>query len=122
MKEEKLRIAILSVHSSPIGELGTNDTGGMSVCIRELAREMGARGHQVDMFTRLRDSESAPCLDLYENVRLIHLNAGNGKPLSKIDLYPHLEDFFQGLERYVSREGHNYDLIHACLKGIDSGE
>ncbi len=113
MKQEKLRIAILSVHSSPVGELGTNDTGGMSVCTRELAREMGAQGHQVDMFTRLRGSESAPCLDLYENVRLIHLNAGNGKPLSKMELYPHLGNFFQELVRYAYREDRTYDLIHS---------
>ena len=42
MEVAPLRIAMLSVHSCPVGELGTKDTGGMSVCIRELAREMGA--------------------------------------------------------------------------------
>ena len=41
---EKLRIAMLSVHSSPIGELGTKNTGGMSVYVRELARQLGRRG------------------------------------------------------------------------------
>ena len=52
MQSRKLRIAMLSVHSSPLGELGTRDTGGMSVYIRELAIELGRQGHMVDMYTR----------------------------------------------------------------------
>ena len=44
MNSSQLRIAMLSVHSSPLGELGTKDTGGMSVYIRELARELGQTG------------------------------------------------------------------------------
>ena len=31
---------MLCIHSNPVGELGTRDTGGMSVYIRELAREL----------------------------------------------------------------------------------
>ena len=56
MEAEKLRIAMLSVHSSPMGELGTKDTGGMSVYVRELARELGNRGHLVDIYTRQNGS------------------------------------------------------------------
>ena len=52
MKDEGLRIAMLSIHSNPIGKLGTQDTGGMSVYIRELARELGRRGHRIDIYTR----------------------------------------------------------------------
>jgi len=33
----QLRIAMLSVHSCPVGSLGAKDTGGMSVYIRKLA-------------------------------------------------------------------------------------
>ena len=35
---------MLCIHSSPVGELGTRDTGGMSVYIRELAKELGNLG------------------------------------------------------------------------------
>ena len=41
MEAEQLKIAMLSVHSSPIGDLGTKNTGGMSVYIREAAQELG---------------------------------------------------------------------------------
>jgi D-inositol-3-phosphate glycosyltransferase len=46
---------MISVHSSPIGRLGTQDTGGMSVYVRELARALADRGHRVDIFTRTAD-------------------------------------------------------------------
>jgi D-inositol-3-phosphate glycosyltransferase len=36
---------MISVHSSPMGPLGTQDTGGMSVYIRELSRQLGRLGH-----------------------------------------------------------------------------
>lgn len=90
MESVKLSIAMFSVHSSPVGELGTNDTGGMSVCIRELAREMGRRGHRVDIYTRLSDAQCQEVVDLYENVRLIHLKAGSVEYLPKSTIYSHL--------------------------------
>ena len=76
LKGERLKVAMLSVHSSPMGELGTRDTGGMSVYVRELARELGKRGHLVDIYTRLNDSRQDQLAELYENVRLVHLRAG----------------------------------------------
>ena len=50
---------MLSVHSSPLGELGTRDTGGMSVYIRELAMALGRQGHLVDMYTRQNNRPAA---------------------------------------------------------------
>ncbi len=40
---------MLSAHSCPVGRLGTRDTGGMSVYVLELARELGKLGHKVDV-------------------------------------------------------------------------
>jgi D-inositol-3-phosphate glycosyltransferase len=108
-----LTIAMLSIHSSPIGELGKRDTGGMSVYIRELARELGKRGHQVDIFTRLQDPAWRPQVQLYENVRLIHLKGGNDRYAPTLALYPHLGDFFRELESFRASERIQYDLIHS---------
>ena len=84
MERRPLRIAVLSIHSSPIGKLGTKHTGGMSVYIRELARMLGIRGHRVDIFTRLQDDSEKPCVQLYENVRLIRLKAGKAGAIPTI--------------------------------------
>jgi D-inositol-3-phosphate glycosyltransferase len=104
---------MLSVHSSPVGELGAKDTGGMSVYVREVARQLGRRGHFVDIFTRLNDSEQKQLVQLNENVRLIHLRAGDAGQMSKLALYPHLDEFFKELESFRNRESLDYDLIHS---------
>ena len=111
--KKQIRIAMLSIHSDPIGELGTNDTGGMSVYIRELARELGRRGHWIDIYTRLSNGRQQPFINLFENVRLIHLGIPNNGNLSRLALYPYLSDFFKSMEDFRSWEGIEYDLIHS---------
>ena len=74
LKNKFLNIAMLGIHSCPIGKLGTTDTGGMSVYIRELARSLGSAGHQVDIYTRLREEERPQVMRLSDHVRLIHLD------------------------------------------------
>ena len=110
---EKLKIAMLSVHSSPVGELGAKDTGGMSVYVRELARQLGNRGHLVDIYTRLNGSEQKRITQLYDNVRLIHLHAGDNDQMNKLALYAHLDEFFKELEEFRNRNSLDYDLIHS---------
>ena len=113
MDKKQLRVAMLSIHSNPIGELGTNDTGGMSVYIRELARELGRRGHWIDIYTRLRNGSFQPVINLFENVRLIHLGIPNNGKLSRLALYPYLPDFFKSMEDFRSHNALEYDLVHS---------
>jgi D-inositol-3-phosphate glycosyltransferase len=110
---KQLRIAVLSIHSNPIGELGTNDTGGMSVYIRELTSELAKRGHRIDIYTRLRNGRHQPVIDLFENVRLVHLGIPHSGSLSRLALYPYLTEFLNSMEAFRSREGIEYDLIHS---------
>ncbi len=104
---------MLSVHSSPVGELGTKDTGGMSVYIRELARELGSRGYWVDIYTRVNASQKNQLAELYENVRLIQLRVGNNGHMHKLALYPYLADFFRELEEFKASQSFDYHLIHS---------
>ena len=113
MKAEQMNIAMLSIHSNPIGRLGTLDTGGMSVYISELARELGKRGHCVDIYTRLQNGESRPVIEHGKNVRLVHLAVPDNGNLSKLNLYPYLDKFFQALETYRQKENLNYDILHS---------
>jgi len=104
---------MLSVHSSPLGPLGTRDTGGMSVYIRETARELGQMGHRVDIFTRRTADVGDPVTDLAENVRLVHLSTGNGRNVPKDALHRHTADFHRALESFRNRHFLDYDLIHS---------
>lgn len=110
---EQFNIAMLSVHSCPVGELGTRETGGMSVYIRELAKELGSRGHKVDIYTRLHGPNHRRIIDLNPNVRLIHLKAGVNGDINKLAIYPHISEFAGGLESHRLKAGINYDLIHS---------
>jgi len=119
MPASRLRIAMLSAHSCPIGSLGAKDTGGMSVYIRELARELGKQGHLVDVYTRVHDPRDGQIYELGQNARLIHLRAGEDKEIHKLAVYSHLPDFACKLENFRKHNNLQYDLIfsHYWLSG-----
>ncbi|HWR59212.1 MAG TPA: glycosyltransferase [Thermodesulfovibrionales bacterium] len=114
------RIAMLSIHSSPLGELGTGDTGGMSVFVRELSREIGRAGHSVDIYTCADNGRHDPEYYLSDNVRVIHLGIGGNGRVAKGMLYEHLSEVFRSLDTYVTSHCLSYDLIHShyWLSGI----
>ncbi len=97
-----MKIAMLSVHSCPLGKLGSKNTGGMSVYIRELARELARRGHTVDVYTRAHESLHDQIVEFGQNARIIHLKAGEGEEIEKLAIYPHLADFARDLEKKIS--------------------
>ncbi len=120
MAASQLRIALLSVHSCPIGNLGAKDTGGMSIYVREIARELGRQGLLVDVFTRFHGSQDASVVELGQNARLIHLRAGDDEDMHKLALYCYLPDFACNLESFRKRDNLHYDLVfsHYWLSGL----
>ena len=113
MLKAKLRIAMLSVHSCPQGQLGGRDTGGMNVYVRELSLALGRLGHQVDIYTRAHDTRDDQIYHPYPNVRLIHINAGGVRDMGKLVQYRHLPDFASNLEDFTRSHHLGYDLIHS---------
>jgi len=110
---EKLKIAMISVHSCPVGKLGGRDTGGMNVYIVELARQLGRRGHLVDIYTRVHQPRHEQIVSLGQNVRLIHLKTGSNEEIPKIDIYSYLQNFTCEVENFRKFENSHYDLIHS---------
>ena len=115
-----LKIAMLSIHSSPIGDLGTRDTGGMSVYVREMAKELGKKGHHIDIFTQHNVGNYDPVMHLYDNVRLVHLSGGTRGNIAKSSLYEALPQLFNELESFRFKENITYDIIHShyWLSGV----
>jgi D-inositol-3-phosphate glycosyltransferase len=111
MKENNLKIAILAAHSCPVGDLGAKDTGGMSVYIRELARELGNQGHSIDVYTRVHDPADPRIEDLSEGARLIHLRAGKEAKIQKMAVYFSLPEFTFNLENFWQNNGLKYDIV-----------
>lgn len=115
-----MRLALLSVHSCPLGKLGGKDTGGMNVYVRELAVNLGRQGHTIDIFTRRHDSSDPTVIELGPNTRLVHLHAGNTEEESnKLALYAYLPEFAGNLENFRRENRLEYDLIfsHYWLSG-----
>lgn len=120
MENNHLKIAMICLHSSPIGNIGTQDTGGMSVYVRELSRELGRLGHYVDIYTRNNVESCSRTITLCERVRIIHLTVKDSSHLSKYELHPLIPEFLSSLENFRSQEEICYDLIysHYWLSGI----
>lgn len=104
---------MLSVHTCPLAVLGGKEAGGMNVYVRELSRELGRRGIQVDVFTRAQSSITPFTHTLSENARIIHLPAGPLKPYNKKDVFYHLPEFVQNITNFQHCEKRPYNLIHA---------
>ena len=105
---------MLSIHSCPLGKVGSENTGGMSVYIREVARELGRRGHFVDVYTRIHDPVHAQVVEMGQNARLIHLKAGDeADVIDRLTIWHHLGDFSSDLENFKNQHALQYDLIHS---------
>ena len=50
------RVAMVSLHTSPLDQPGIGDAGGMNVYVIELSRRLAAQGIEVDIFTRATTS------------------------------------------------------------------
>jgi D-inositol-3-phosphate glycosyltransferase len=94
--------------------LGGKKTGGMNVYVRDLSRELGRRGLQVDVFTRSQD-DCQPMIkhDLGYGGRVIHIPAGPEKPVPLAEVGNYLEQFAAGVIEFAAQEGVEYDIIHS---------
>ncbi|WP_442911072.1 D-inositol-3-phosphate glycosyltransferase [Kitasatospora sp. NBC_01266] len=108
------RIAMLSVHTSPLHQPGTGDAGGMNVYIVELAKRLAALGIEIEVFTRATSSDLPPTVELAPGVLVRHVTAGPYEGLIKEDLPAQLCAFTHGVLRTEAghRPGH-YDLVHS---------
>lgn len=108
-----LHIAMFSIHTSPIGPLGADDTGGMSVYLRELSQALAQRGHRVDIYTQPLQQASAGDQDLGAGVRLRQLRLDPKSMVSKEKLIDHLPLYAQKVLQKTRQEKCRYDVIHS---------
>jgi D-inositol-3-phosphate glycosyltransferase len=108
------RIAMLSVHTSPLEMPGTGDAGGMNVYIVELSKQLAAQGTEVEIFTRATGGDLPPQVELAPGVLVQHVTAGPYEGLSKEDLPGQLCAFTSGVLRTEAfHDPGYYDLIHS---------
>ena len=108
------RIAILSVHTSPLDQPGTGDSGGMNVYIAETAKRIAARGTEVEIFTRATSAINLDNRELADGVTVRHISAGPFEGLRKEDLPAQLCAVTAGVLRAEAQRPEGfYDLIHS---------
>ncbi len=108
------RVAMLSVHTSPLDQPGTGDAGGMNVYTVELSRQLAACGVEVEIFTRATSSDLPPVVPLAPGVLVRHVTAGPYEGLRKDDLAAQLCAFTAGLMRVeAAYEPRHYDVVHS---------
>jgi len=108
------RIAMLSVHTSPLEQPGTGDAGGMNVYVAEVARQLAARGREVEIFTRATTAAQPTLVEMSPGVLVRHVTAGPFEGLRKDDLPGQLCAFSAGAMRTeAARPEHYYDVIHS---------
>jgi D-inositol-3-phosphate glycosyltransferase len=114
---EPQRIAMISLHTSPLEQPGSGDAGGMNVYIRHLSLALAERGVSVDVFVRgateTRAVEMAPGVTCHE------VQAGPVGKLSKEELAEHLDEVAVAIEHHAAGLA-PYDAIHShyWLSGI----
>lgn len=108
------RVALISVHTSPLAQPGTGDAGGMNVYVWQTATRLARRGVEVEIFTRATSSSDEPIVVAAPGVTVRNVVAGPFEGLDKRDLPAQLCAFTAGVLRAeaMHKPGY-YDLIHS---------
>jgi len=121
------RLAVLSLHTSPLAQPGTGDGGGMNVYVRELSSALARAGVICDVYTRSWSDDLPPTLDIEPGFRVHHVPAGPPAPLAKEALTGVVDEFADGVLKSMTSAGTfgtgddvQFDAVHAnyWLSGI----
>ena len=107
-----MRIAMVSEHASPLAVLGGVDAGGQNVHVAALARALGRRGHEVDVYTRRDRADLPERVSLGDGATVVHVPAGPSRPMPKDQLYPLMPRFGRWMAQDWDRHGRP-DVVHA---------
>ena len=113
------RVAVLSLHTSPLVQPGTGDSGGMNVYVRELVSSLAQAGVACDVYTRRWSPELAPSVTVEPGFRVVHVDAGPAGPVPKEELPAVVPEFTRRLVSAVRASG-DVDALHAnyWLSGV----
>lgn len=117
------RVAMISMHTSPLATPGSGDAGGMNVYVLEVAKMLAARGTEVEIFTRATSSEQDPHTLVTDGVTVHHVTAGPYEGLRKEQLPGQMCRAFTAavLHAEAHRPEGYYDLVHSQLLAVRTG-
>jgi D-inositol-3-phosphate glycosyltransferase len=114
------RLAVLSLHTSPLAQPGTGDGGGMNVYVRELSSALARAGVECDVFTRAWADDLPATVSIEPGFRVHHVSAGPPTPIAKESLPGVVDEFADGVlkrmqtsESLGTAEDLPFDAVHA---------
>jgi len=88
-----MRVAFISLHTSPAERAGTADAGGMNVLIRALSKALQGAGAHVEFFTRRSSPDQPDTQTLDDGLIVHHVTAGPQAPLPKSQIDQYIDEF-----------------------------
>lgn len=110
-------LAVLSLHSSPLAQPGTGDSGGMNVYVRELAASLAQSGVATTVFVRRWADHLPREVHVEPGFRVVHVDAG-APDLPKEGLAETVPAFVDGVAAELAERP--VDVLHAnyWLSGV----
>lgn len=105
------KIMFISVHGDPLAKLGSIQSGGQNIYVKELVRTLDSMGIQTDVFTHWSDASLPQMESLGRNSRVIRLTADCKGFHSKHQMFGMLPMFVRELRQHVGRPC-QYTVIH----------
>lgn len=86
-------VGLVSVHTSPLTQPGSGDSGGLNVALNAVAHGLAARGVAVEVFTRATAGDLPARVRLTDGVTVHHITAGPHRA-AKTELSSYLCAFY----------------------------
>lgn len=111
------RVAVLSLHTSPLVQPGTGDAGGMNVYVRELVSSLAQAGTDATVYVRRWTDDLPDVVEVEPGFRVVHVDAGP-PGLAKEQLPEIVDAFSDAVATHLSADP--VDVIHAnyWLSGV----
>lgn len=109
--DRRRRVAIISMHTSPLLQPGVGDSGGMNVYVRELVSSLAQAGIECVTYTRADRGGLAPEILVEPGHRVVHIEAGPHH-LPKEALGDVVDEFTDAVLEHIVAMG-GVDLVHA---------
>ena len=105
------RVAVLSMHTSPLAQPGVGDGGGMNVYVRELVSSLASSGVDCTTYTRAWRAGLPDVVEVEPNHRVVHIPAGDFD-MPKDELLGVVDNFTDSVAWHL-QHGTGADIVHA---------
>lgn len=105
------RVAVLSLHTSPLVQPGSGDSGGMNVYVRELVSSLAQAGVECTTYTRATRPDLPEVVQVEPGHRVVHIPAGR-YDLAKEQLPSVLDEFGNAVIDHIKNDS-PADVLHA---------